>query len=157
MIHKHAWTKEVDTALDKASERILKKIGIKISGDAIDLAPIDEGRLKGSITYATVREQSAIRGKARADDKIRKPSSKNVVHIGTGVGYAQHVEYGTRPHPINRAVPMRDKNTGELMWRYIGTHPGTKPQSYLRKALDQNRKMIPHNFSAEISKAFQGK
>ena len=157
MIHKHPWTQEIDTALPKAAQRVLEIIGKKISGDAISETPIDTGRLRGSITYATARNQSSITGSAKAGDKIRKPISKYAVHIGTNVDYAPHVEYGTRKHAINSPVFMRDPRTGEQFWRYIGMHPGTQPQPFLRPALDRNRKIIPRDFSAEISKAFRGK
>ena len=130
MATKHKWTEEIPTALDKATERTLREIGIMISGDAITQVPVDTGRLRGSITYATAQEQSDISGDAKAKDKIRKPRSKCEVWTDTNVEYSQHVEYGTR-------------------------HMAAQP--YLRPAFDSNRKKMPKEYSAEITKAFKGK
>ena len=146
MIHKHAWTKEVDTALEKATKRAFELIGKDISGTAKLLAPVDTGRLAGSITYATKDKQSKItqEGKgphATGADKIDKPSDKNVLHIGTNVEYAQHVEYGTRSGFGFGA----------------GGRRGQAGQSYLRRAIDERKKYVDDMYAKEISKAFQGK
>ncbi len=129
MATKHKWTEETD-AIEKATERALRKIGIVISGWAMVLVPVDSGRLRGSITYAVTDKQSDIQTPAEQKDKIRKPRSKREVWIGTNVGYAPDVEYGTR-------------------------HMAA--QSYLRPALDENRKNARKIYRAEITKAFKGK
>lgn len=75
------------SAMDKAVESALTKAGVIVEAQAVRNAPVDTGRLKGSITWATMREGSA--------DGVSRPDRKGVVHIGTNVDYAQHVEYGT--------------------------------------------------------------
>ncbi len=115
---KRGWTGRNHTqAFDRFIEKALVEIGGLIEGDAALEAPFKTGRLKGSITYATKQEQSAVRGgKATDKDKIGKPSKKHEVWIGTNVEYAEYMEYGT--------AHIKDKAK-------VG---------YLRPAMDRNRK-----------------
>ena len=111
---KSKWTKKNHSrSFDSLIEKALTEIGIVIEGQAELLAPRDTGRLAGSITYATRQGQSQARAPATNRDRIRKPTSKHEVNIGTNVEYAPYIEYGTRRG---------------------------KKQSYLRSALDKNRK-----------------
>ena len=114
---KRGWTGRDHTqAFDRLIEKALVAIGGLIEGDAALEAPFKTGRLKGSITYATKSEQSETRSPATNKDKIGKPSKKHEVWIGTNVGYAEYMEYGT--------IHIKDKSK-------IG---------YLRPAMDRNRK-----------------
>ncbi len=140
MATKHNWTEETD-AIEKATERALRKIGIVISGRAMVLVPVDSGRLRGSITYAVTDKQSDIQTPAEQKDKIKRPTSKRELFIGSNVEYAQHVEYGTR--------------SGSGFG--LGGTRGMVAQPYLRPALDENRKNARKIYRAEISKAFKGK
>ena len=54
----------------------LEAIGEDAAGTAADRAPVDTGRLKGSISHAVVE-------------------SENAVYIGTNVEYAPYQEFGT--------------------------------------------------------------
>lgn len=107
--------------LDKAIERGLVAVGIKISGDAITRAPVDTGRLKGSLSYATRGERSGNQ------DGVSQPSSPYQVWIGSNVGYAPYVEYGTAK---------------------------SKAQPYLRPALDRNRKNASKLLMREIMREY---
>jgi hypothetical protein len=106
--------------------------------------------------FASVTPVSALKGlnegvlatvKEAFDGKF-----KNTAYVGTNVEYAQHVEYGTRPHEINAPVYISKK----VGWRYIKMHPGTKAQSFMRKALDNKRKAIVRIYQAEVKKALSG-
>lgn len=71
---------ELKNALPDAIERALEAIGMQAADNVADLAPVDTGRLKASITHQTdVNEQC--------------------VYIGTNVEYAAYVELGTSKHP----------------------------------------------------------
>ena len=78
------------------------------------------GRLRGSITYATVDLVSDVRPKgnppASPKDAVDKPKGKLVVRIGSNVEYAIWVELG---------VNGNEKNAG-----------------FLRNAIEQNKKRI---------------
>jgi HK97 gp10 family phage protein len=111
--------------------QFLEEAGLFIQGEAVERVPVDGGRLKGSITHE-VKDDHVI--------------------IGTNVEYAPHVEYGTRPHTING--PVKIKNVG---WRYIGTHPGTRAQPFLRPALDENKRRLNKMFRDVFRRVFGGR
>ena len=118
------WTKiKWDDALRAAAIRGLVKAGIIIEGQAVRLAQVDTGRLKGSITYATKTARSNAKNQ---EDGVSVPSDDYTLHVGTNVEYAPYVEYGTR----------RNK----------------KKQPYLRPALDIQRTNAEVAFAQEISK-----
>jgi HK97 gp10 family phage protein len=68
---RHASYPEIFKAINR---NFLPKAGISVQAEAIRLAPVDQGRLKGSIRY-----------KVSADH----------VSVGTNVEYAAYQEYGT--------------------------------------------------------------
>lgn len=70
------YSDEVLDAMQDAVARALERIGMQAEGYAKDLAPVDTGLLKNSITY-----------------DIDKDERK--VYIGTNVEYAPYVELGT--------------------------------------------------------------
>ncbi len=129
--------KDYPRAIDNAVEKMLVEAGIMIAGDAISRVPVATGRLRGSITYATNRTGSRVKGQAKTNDGVSKPMADDTVHIGSNVEYAADVEYGTNPHKIDGPVKIR-----KVGWRYIKNHPGTKKQPYLRPAFDHNRDKI---------------
>jgi len=124
------WTKiKWDEAMLAAARRGLVKAGIIIEGQAVRLCPVDTGRLKGSITYATNSAGSRPSGGAGADDGVSSPGDDYTLHVGTNVDYAPYVEYGTRRSP-----------TG---------------QPYLRPALDIQKVNVETAYAQEISKELQ--
>ncbi|WP_195984073.1 HK97-gp10 family putative phage morphogenesis protein [Clostridium sp. D33t1_170424_F3] len=94
--------------VDIAVERGVRKAGLHVEGDAKRLCPVDTGRLRSSI--ATHGEYEG---------------SNFVAEVGTTVGYAPFVEFGTgqRGDP---EVPHRQD------WM------GQPPHPYLRPALQEN-------------------
>lgn len=114
--------------LEAAAEQALPAIGASLEGQAALLAPVDTGRLRGSITYATRRERSRPDAPAQGSDEVSQPSDVWTLHVGTNVSYAEHVEYGTRR---------------------------TAAQPYLRLALDRGKKGAQAVFGKAISKAIQ--
>ena len=90
--------------------RALERCGEQAEGYAKDLAPVDTGLLRNSITHAISGEAPAVKS-YRADKP--KPGRKNSgsysgtapkeegglsVYIGTNVEYAPYVELGTGKH-----------------------------------------------------------
>jgi len=128
----NGWTKiKWDEAMLAAARRGLVKAGIVIEGQAVRLVPVDTGRLKGSITYATQSARSTPSGQAGSDDGVSSPTDDYTLHVGTNVEYAPHVEYGTRRNP-----------TG---------------QPYLRVALDIQRVNVETAYAQEISKELKAR
>ena len=122
------WTSiKWDDALRESVVRGLVKAGIIIEGQAVRLSPVDTGRLKSSITYATKRSRSNA---GKRDDGVSTPSDDLTLHVGTNVEYAPYVEYGT-------------KRMGA--------------QSYLRAALDIQRTNAEVAFAQEISKELKSR
>lgn len=86
-----------DSAMDKAVEQALVQAGMIIVDEAVARVPVGEtGRLRGSITYATKKEAQSVGEDAEAGDEISQPGEKGVLHSGSNVEYAPHVEYGTK-------------------------------------------------------------
>ena len=73
-------------------------IGLAVEAQAKLLAPVDTGRLRGSIMLAAYGGQyrtSPQGNGSEATDQIADPSEPGEVHVGTAVEYAPYVEYGT--------------------------------------------------------------
>ena len=87
--------KDYGDAIERSIEQALVKAGIRVSGTAISITPVETGRLKGSITYQTKRTGSRVSGSAQPGDGVSKPQDDNVCHVGTNVEYAIYQEYGT--------------------------------------------------------------
>ena len=90
---------DYDSAMDKAIEKALITAGAILERQAALLAPVDTGRLRGSITWATKTKGSealSMMGESMQGDEVRPPTKKWVVHVGTNVEYAPFIEYGTR-------------------------------------------------------------
>lgn len=112
------WTNTMDgknypSAMDGAVQKALVKAGVIVERQASALAPVDLGRLRGSITYATAKERSNVDAPASLTDGVSAPTDKWTVHIGTNVDYAPHVEYGTRrmsAQPFLRPALMAHKS-----------------------------------------------
>lgn len=97
-------TEEVVSELSRAFDRALEKIGITAEGYAMDLCPVDTGRLRNSITHTI-------------------DSGEKAAYIGSNVEYAPYVELGTsrmaerpflRPAAENHGSEYRDILETEL-------------------------------------------
>lgn len=90
-------TIEVKKQFGLAVKTILKSLGEKAEGYAKDECPVETGRLRNSITYAT--EEYSGQGSYQDDEgntyndaTVKGTVEKNVVVIGTNVEYAKAVE-----------------------------------------------------------------
>lgn len=75
-------------------------LGETASARAADVAPVDTGRLKNSITYATKdymgqKTYMDDEGHTWNDGEAKNSPEDNAVYIGTNVPYAEYQEYGT--------------------------------------------------------------
>lgn len=107
---------EVQEAKNEAIKRALEDIGLTAERYAKELAPVDTGRLRNSISHQV--------------------EGNDTVAIGTNVEYAPYLEFGTGKFAENggRATPWRyqdDKGN----WH---TTSGQKPQPFLRPAIDNH-------------------
>jgi len=65
--------------------------------------------------------------------------------VGPTVPYAVYVEYGTAPHEIRPVFSnvLAFKVNGRMVFTPIVHHPGTKPNPFLRRTLEDVQKKIP--------------
>ena len=73
--------------LGRGIERGLAAVGALIEGDAILRVPVDTGRLRGSLSFAT-KDRAA-----KTQEGVSQPGNPYTVWIGTNVEYAADVEY----------------------------------------------------------------
>ena len=90
--------------INRRAELAMCAIGEKAEGYAKDNCPVDTGRLRNSITYATATKQGkpntrhggekSTPEKARGEDyQVKSTPAKNTCYIGTNVEYAAEQEY----------------------------------------------------------------
>lgn len=101
--------------LDEAILRALERVGSQAEGYAADLAPVDTGRLRNSLTH-----------RVDADKKV---------YVGTAAEYAAYVEFGTGKYASGgRQTPWVYKDD-KGQWHY--TH-GQRAQPFLKPALQNH-------------------
>ena len=99
--------------LQSACLRALERMGQQAEGYAIDLAPVDTGMLKNSLTHKVV-------------------PSELTVYAGSDMSYAVYVECGTgKYYPGGRDTPWVYQDA-KGNWHY--TH-GQRAQPYLKPAI----------------------
>lgn len=105
-IHITSHKDEVERELDKKISQILEMWGLVGERYAKDKTPVDTGRLRGSVTYATINSHSSGQSPAEESDYATHGTpERGEVVIGTNVEYAPYVELGTsrqKPQPYIR-------------------------------------------------------
>lgn len=104
-------------AMKDQVQKGLAGIGLAAASHAKKGCPVDTGRLRNSISYATATKQGAqnnmSKEKAKADDyKMRGIPEGNAVYIGTNVEYAASVEYLEREHKNGGPHFIKNAATG---------------------------------------------
>ena len=91
-------------------QNALNAIGLEAERYAKEHCPVDTGRLRNSITYATQNYHSSGDGEpATADDmRLYGIPDKHEVVVGTNVEYAPDVEYRDIAHRTGKAHFLRD-------------------------------------------------
>jgi HK97 gp10 family phage protein len=88
--------REVKVQGRRARDKSSFEIGLVVEGQAKQLAPVDTGRLAGSITTQAADGQSTSpTGDAGPGDVINKPQAAGEVFVGTAVDYGPYIEFGT--------------------------------------------------------------
>lgn len=75
--------------IEDGSIKAALELGINVANQAIELAPVDTGQLKGSIGYSWSKGETAT-------PPISQPQDETSVHVGTAVEHGTYQEYGTR-------------------------------------------------------------
>jgi HK97 gp10 family phage protein len=102
-------------------KRAIEKTAQRIERDAKRNALVDTDRLRSSITHKKVNDY--------------------LWRVGTNVGYAPHVEFGTSPHTIKprSKQALAFVSDGQKVVVKKVKHPGTKAQPFLLPAAEKNR------------------
>ena len=117
---------EVLMELAYACMRALERCGMQAEGYAKDLAPVDTGNLRNSITH-------------QVDD--------NSVYIGTNVEYAPYVELGTGKHyPGGRPTPWAYQDDNGV-WYWTAGNPA---QPFLKPAVEDHKQTYRNIIEDEL-------
>lgn len=122
-------TQQIKDELSTASLRALERVGLQAEGYAIDLAPVDTGRLRNSISHVV---------------------AGNTVYIGTNVEYAPYVELGTgKYYPGGRPTPWVYQDAkGDWHWT-----AGNPAQPFLKPAVTNHMETYQNIIKDELSKS----
>lgn len=102
-------SKEITEAFKRQVENGLAAIGLKAEAYAKGDAPVDTGRLRNSITFATPKRHSTGEEPATpADYQMNGSPETGAVYIGTNVEYAPIIEYRDMNHQTGKAHFLRD-------------------------------------------------
>lgn len=99
-------------------DKTLTAAALVVEAQAVELVPVDTGRLKGSISHVTHIKRSGSNS-----DQIRGSAASGEAFVGSNVEYAPYVEYGTRrglrPRPyIRTALDATRKDVKRLIAKY---------------------------------------
>lgn len=101
----------------------LRAIGEECEGYAKEDCPVDTGRLRNSITYATAtrqgepnknqthRDGSIPQDALPSDYKMKATPEDDSVYIGTNVEYGPYIEFMSMAHKVGKAHFLRDAAT----------------------------------------------
>jgi hypothetical protein len=130
-----------DSFLARPLKKFWDRIGVTVQAESRKLAPVDSGRLRQSIAY----------------EQDERPLPL-FVHIGSAVGYAPFMEYGTglltdgeggsgqAHYPPAEALNVwgqrRGGASGARIARAIGKAGGLRPRRYLRGGIEKSMSAI---------------
>lgn len=95
-------TYDMEEAFKKIDAKAVTAIAIKVTSQAKDLAPVDDGLLRNSLMWKTSQASGLLEEGAPIDDTV---SADNEALVGSSVEYAVYQEFGTRfmaPKPFLR-------------------------------------------------------
>lgn len=137
----------------------VKRSGLDIHAFAENL----DGRLIQPLTehLADMAEQ-LMREKAPVRTGMLKASIRKEVRIGeaavgTAVRYALFVEAGTKPHEIHpiHARALRFEFMGRIAFAARVSHPGTRPQWFIRETANQVVQELPDLYEQVFKEAIK--
>lgn len=103
-------SKEAKQAIEKARNKGYLAVGLFLQGISSLLSPVDTGRLRASITFATPEEIGKVGAKAKGDQPTGK--TDNTLQLGTNVEYAPEMELGRKARPFLK--PAIANNIGKI-------------------------------------------
>ena len=117
---------------DAKLKKALYNIGNKFMNVLIETCPVDKGTLKNSINFKMEEEKIVIEMNE------------------TGV----FVEFGTPPHTIRAkdAKALHWKSGGKDIFAKVVNHPGTRPNPFIRNAINTK---LPDIVTTSIDEAFK--
>lgn len=126
---------EVTEEMHEVVEGWLAAVGLDAASVASNYAPVDTGRLRNSISFATVKEHDGMNSHdgvpaSPADYALKAMPETDAVYIGTNVDYAPYHEYGT-----SKKVKARH------FIQFGMTAHKSQYKSLLQKAMETGRKM----------------
>lgn len=114
--------------LQQALERACEDIGEKATEYAAARTPVDTGRARNSITYAT-SERQGVAHEYKDDnnktfvDQIGQGVQDGEVYIGSNVDYFQYIENGSRTidafHPLQSASTEHGDEYKEILRQHM--------------------------------------
>lgn len=110
-----------DTALDDRLYEAMEELGLRIEASARKKAPVDSGRLRGSISSEVQREGA---------DTL-------ALYVGSNVEYAPHVEYGRGAISASGDGVLHFTVEGEDV--FVKSVGPADAQPYLRPAIQEHR------------------
>lgn len=133
-----SYVPEVKGAIAERKQQALSTVGETVTGTAKELAPVDKGRLRSSITYAFDGKPPVFVNNVEVAPGIQRNgrAPKNTVLIGTNVVYAryQHEGLSSSGRQLNYQMPKAESK-------------------FLKKAVQRNRDKIKR----DIQRALEGK
>ena len=113
---KNDFSKAVLAMVNDRIEIALEAVGQTAEGYAKKECPVDTGRLRNSITWATSEKQGEAnkspKAKAKEDDyKMKGKPLDKFVYIGTNVEYAPYIEYEDMKHKTGNAHFLKNAAT----------------------------------------------
>src|ERR1700733_3276861 len=112
-----------------------EKLGPDITADAQRYAPVGPSR-----GYDPAHSRTPPHEGGELKESISyHVNDDGVLVVRADAPYAAYVETGTHPHPITAHGPWSLWSPEEGYLGHEVNHPGTKPQPFLRKAIDQRR------------------
>lgn len=145
--------KKLDKKLKELESRTQKKVVRKamrntakaVQKDVRSAAPVASGRLRKSIKVrASKRSRRRIGIEVRTGERSElgiEPSERGY--------YPASIEFGSRPHQIEDVVI-----DGEP--RKVVTHPGTRPNPFIRGTMDRKRRQYLRKLAREIGRGIEG-
>lgn len=95
-------TYDMEEAFKKIDAKAVTAIAIKVTSQAKDLAPVDDGLLRNSLMWKTSKESGGLSEGQPLTDAV---GADNEAIVGSTVKYAIYQEFGTRfmaPQPFLR-------------------------------------------------------
>ncbi len=122
----------IDEELQALLEKALFRISVRFQNELILTVPVDTGRLRNSI-------------------KVRSTEKGLIIWMAD---YGKFVEFGTNPHIIKptEKKALKFKSGGNVVFAKQVKHPGTRPNPFVRNAINNKLRGIIIEEMIKVSK-----